>query len=224
MVGLDGEDAGGGREVPGRGEQGGRTVVGGDADVLKNIRSDEEGRVAAVGVEGRGTRYTGGAGDDLPERGAEVDKGLSDGGGAAESSEEELDVLALFCGCFGGVGGDGRDGEWNLGGTGEVGGDVDVAGGADGAAEGDDGSAGGSAQGVGGGDGGAEGGHVVEVRLKIFEVEGEVEDIGVGVAGGHGGRFGSYSGTDCHACDGSGTQREQLAAALEEDVIDDLCL
>jgi hypothetical protein len=92
---------------------------------------------------------------------------LSDGC-RAERSTEEGDVLAFFDGGFGGVGFDGGVGEGDRG---------EVGFGGDGAL--------GSCAGDGDGrgelvDGDAVDGEVVEVRLEVLEIEGEVEDVVVG--------------------------------------------
>ena len=131
----------------------------------------------------------------------QIDLGLGYGCGA-ESGAQEGDVLAFFDSGLGGVGCDGRDGEWHFGEAGL----------------GDD-SALGACAGDGDGrgelvDGDAVDGEVVEVGLEVFEVEGEVEDVGIGDGGGLGVcRFGEAS--EGETCKSGGSEREHLASAAE---------
>ncbi len=188
VVGLDGEDAGGGGEVArsdaGGADERGGAGVGGDAYVLKDEGADEKVVEVVVGGEGAGA---GGGGGDAGRDGQRAEEGEVDGGhrhgGRAEGRTEEADVLLLLVGdLVDDVLLGGGEGQRAALGTG-----ADLPGGD--AADGGDGAHGVFAGvacgrcGVGEREALAGGGVEVELGLEVFEVEGEVQDVGVAVRG-----------------------------------------
>jgi hypothetical protein len=113
-------------------------------------------------------------------------------------------VFSFFDGGFLGVSRDGGIGKWNF---------REVGLGGDGALGTGAGDADRSRKLV---DSNAVDGEVVEVCFEVFEVEGEVEDVGVGECGGFG-FFGNAA--EDETGERRGAEREHLAPALYDDVI-----
>ena len=190
MIGLNRENAGRRAQNGLAGDERSGSVIGRDSYILEDIGSDQEGSIAGEGIEGlegggdssSGSECIPGSRGTVSGATGEVDLRLSDGE-RTESRAQVGDVLTLFDGSFNRVGLDRGQSERNRG-----------AGlGKNHALGADSGNshycrAGSGGRSVSGVDVGAEGGEVVEVGLEILKVEGEVEDVVIGV-GSDGGKL-----------------------------------
>ena len=232
VVGFDGQDAGGNRQYARLAHDQRRgSMVCGDADVLEDIRAEQEGLFIRVRVErpGRG-RNTRESGKGIEQCRREVDGRLCDGQ-RTERGAKGGDVLALFKSSFYGVAGEHRADKGHfVGGVGRCTGDAGVrdhAGGVACAVVADHtrnpqhrgrGGRGGS---VGNVDGGAEGSQIVEVALKVLKIEGEVENVVVAI-GANGGLFRVEFGGEGESGD-SGSSACQQGTPADDDLIEELC-